>query len=218
MKKIVLSLLMVVVVLVGTFADPAIWVSDGVTYVLGPYGQQSAITPVWLSTQSTLQAEVGFTREPVTADHYNLFLTLLNESKLNPIDATTGIELSVNRESGVASNNSIYATWLIQSGSPIDIYLVADGKLKRSGGSGEIGWTVTSGENEFINCMGLNRVGISQTAIAAPTNKSYLFQHDPSEYFKHYGSRILNISTEEVWYKPAGYYSANLYLVIKSAS
>lgn len=224
MKKCVL-ILAVLLSCVMVFAESS-WVWNGQDKTF-PQGGNISV-PVTLSTKETLQADIGFTSKAVTVTNGKLTLSDL-------INAETGVPLSVNTNNGKASNSEtgkaspIYATWLIQSGEDIDVFLCADGKLKLDPDDSEnqIGWKVTRTDSDstitYIDCMSSgSSVGIFDTS-SVPTespNNVYVYQHKPTSKtkFKSYGSKELKIETESVWEKKAGSYKANLYMVIVSDS
>lgn len=222
MKKCVL-ILAVLLSCVMVFAESS-WVWNGQDKTF-PQGGNISV-PVTLSTKETLQADIGFTSKAVTVTNGKLTLSDL-------INAETGVPLSVNTNNGTASNSEpgkaspIYATWLIQSGEDIDVFLCADGKLKLEPDDSEnqIGWKVTGTDSDsttYIDCMSSeSSVGIFDTSVPTESpNKVYVYRHKPTSEtnFKSYGSKELKIETESVWEKKAGSYKANLYMVIVSDS
>ena len=217
MKKIVLSLLMVVVVLTGTFAEKATWIMDK-SHPLGYSGTESAWTPVYLNLTSTFQAEIGFTKDSVADRDLQYSLSLASD--FSCIDTGTGIVLNYNKGTGIASNNSVYATWLIQSGQNIDVFLVSDDLLRNSNNDG-ITWKVTNADLPavtYIDCTNGNGTGLTSSSVTTPPNSgAYVYQHRPmagGQTFRNYGSVRLNIETENIWDNPSGYYSTDLFLVI----
>lgn len=203
------------------------------------FSNAGAATEVSLNTKSTIQAEIGFTTSAVAADesgYKNIAdYTPVGEGGvvLSAFDSNTGKAWNnsgyITAQSGIikpASETKLYATWLLQSGQKLNIYLYADGPLKLSGNDTEsIGWKVSSvsGESEviYIDCT----TGATETGISADKPNSfsgpYIEQHDPtatasdSDDFKNYGSVELIVQTDSVWAHPAGEYNANLNMVIE---
>ena len=197
-----------------------------------------AATKVSLNTTDTIQAEIGFTTSTVAADvsgYKNIadYTPVEGEVVLSAFDSNTGKAWNnseyITAQLGIikaASETKLYATWLLQSGQKLNIYLYADGPLKLSGNDTEsIGWKVSSisGEREviYIDCT----TGATETGISADKPNSfsgkYIEQHDPtatasdSDDFKNYGSVELIVQTDSVWEHPAGEYEANLNMVIE---
>lgn len=219
MKKVVLSLLIVMFAITAAFAADATFIYEADKNPIGSDGTTSAYTPVYLNMTGTEQAEIGFTTVGVSEENKNAYMVI---SSYSPIDATTGIVLTFDKGTGIASNKTINATWLIQSGQNIDLFLIGSDRMSEmySAHDGTVGWKVTSGDSEYINCMNESKKGISTTAVSAPANGgAYIYQHTPTtagETFKNYGSVLLSIETEDLWSKPSGFYTANLFFVICS--
>lgn len=217
MKKVVLSLLIVMFAMTVAFATDAKFIYDAENPIESD-GTTSAYTPVYLNMTGTEQAEIGLTNAGVSEESKKGYQGI---SSFGPIDSSTGIILKFDKGTGIAKNNTdIYATWLIQSGQNIDLFLIGSGRMMTSAHKNTVGWKVTSGDSEYINCMNNSKKGISETNVSAPTNGgAYICQHRPTVEggtFKNYGSVLLNIETEDLWAKPSGYYTANLYFVICS--
>lgn len=217
MKKIVLSLLMVVVVLTGTFAADAIWTIDG-NGPISTNGTTAASTPVNLDLTSTFQAEIGFTTDSIADRDLQFSLSLADDFFC--IDTSTGIVLNYDKGTGIASNNSVYATWLIQSGQNINVFLVSDDLLRNSNNDG-ITWKVTNADLPavtYIDCTNGNGTGLTSSSVTTPPNSgAYVHLHRPmagGQTFRNYGSVRLNIETENIWDNPSGYYTTDLYFVI----
>lgn len=199
-----------------------------------------AATKVSLDTKSTIQAEIGFTTSAVAADeggYKNIAVDYMQVGEggvvLSAFDSNTGKAWNnsgyITAQSGIikpASETKLYATWLLQSGQKLNIYLYADGPLKLSGNDTEsIGWKVSSisGEREviYIDCT----TGATEKNISAEKPNSfsepYIEQHDSTatasdpDDFKNYGSVELIVQTDSVWNHPSGRYTANLNMVIE---
>ena len=217
MKKVVLSLLIVMFAITAAFAADAtfIYASNNLIKI---DGSSKAETPVYLDMTGTEQAEIGFTTAPVSEENKKGYMVI---SSYSPIDNSTGIVLTFDKGTGIASNKTINATWLIQSGQNIDLFLIGSGRMMTSAHDNTVGWKVKYGDSvTYIDCTGENQTGISTTHVTAPTNDgAYIYPHRPTAQggtFKNYGSVLLSIETEDLWSKPSGYYTADLYFVICS--
>lgn len=220
MKKVVLSLLIVMFAMTAAFAEDATFIYEAEKNPIKSDGKTSVDTPVYLDMTGTEQAEIGFTTVPVSEENKKGYMVI---SSYSPIDTSTGIVLTFDKGTGIASNNTINATWLIQSGQNIDLFLIGSGRMteRNSEYSNTVGWKVKYGDSvTYIDCTGEYQTGISTTYVTAPTNDgAYIDQHRPTAKggtFKNYGSVLLNIETEDLWSKPSGYYTANLFFVICS--
>ena len=235
MKKTLLVGLLLILISAGLYADTSwSWSAES------GFNNATASTPVSLNTQSTIQAEIGFTTSAV-AENENGYKNISNYTPvgdsgvvLSAFDSNTGKAWNnsayITAQSGIIkpeTETKLYATWLLQSGQKLNIYLYADGALKLSGNDAEsIGWKVSSksGESEviYIDCTtGATETGIS---VDKPSSFSepYIEQHDAtptttsnSDDFKNYGSVELIVQTDSVWEHPAGSYKANLNMVIE---
>lgn len=220
MKKVVLSLLIVMFAITAAFAADATFIYEAVKNPIGNTGSTSANTPVYLDMTGTEQAEIGFTTVGVSEENKKAYKVI---SSYTPIDNLTGIVLTFDKTSGIASNKTINATWLIQSGQNIDLFLIGSGRMteRNSVHQNTVGWKVEYGDSvTCIDCTGEKQIGISTAPVTAPTNNgAYIYHHTPTaedKTFKNYGSVLLNIETEDLWSKPSGYYTANLFFVICS--
>lgn len=219
MKKVVLSLLIVMFAMTAAFATDATFIYDAENKPIEADGTTSAYTPVYLNMTGTEQAEIGLTNAGVSEATKKGYKGI---SSFGPIDSSTGIILKFDKATGIAKNNTdIYATWLIQSGQNIDLFLIGSGRMtENSVHQNTVGWKVKYGSVTYIDCTGEYQTGISATAVSAPTNSgAYICQHRPTAEggtFKNYGSVLLSIETEDLWAKPSGYYTADLYFVICS--
>ena len=219
MKKVVLSLLIVMFAITAAFAADATFIYEAGKTPIVSDGTTSAFTPVYLNMTGTEQAEIGFTTVPVSEENKKGYMVI---SSYSPIDTSTGIVLTFDKGTGIASNKTINATWLIQSGQNINLFLIGSGRMMTSARNNTVGWKVTSGDSvTYIDCTGEKKTGISTLPVTAPTNNddAYIYQHRPTVEggtFKNYGSVLLNIETEDLWSKPSGYYTANLFFVICS--
>ena len=224
MKKVVLSLLIVMFAMTASFAADAdatfIYVAE--KKPIESDGTTSAYTHVYLDMTGTEQAEIGFTAAGVSEASKKGYQGI---SSFGPINNSTGIILKFDKGTGIAKNNTnIYATWLIQSGQDIDLFLIGSGRMseRKSVHSETVGWKVKKdgASDTYIDCTGANEIGISTSPVTAPTNSgAYIDHHTPTATngtFKNYGSVLLSIETEDLWAKPSGYYTANLYFVIYS--
>ena len=235
MRKVALSILVLLLASINLFAAPFwSWTED--------FADASATTKVSLNTSDeTLQAEIGFTTKAVGS-------TENGHKKIddyNPVSSETGVVLNAfDSTTGKAWNNSeyieasseivkpesetkLYATWLLQSGKKLNIYLYADGQLKLSSDELKtIGWKVTGngGAPVYIDCTGSANIGISPSGKPDSFSGKYIEQHNPnvstgdtgaSDNFKNYGSVELVIQTDSIWALPAGEYTANLNMVIE---
>ena len=221
MKKVVLSLLIVMFAITAAFAEEvATFIYEAGKTPIVSDGTTSAFTPVYLNMTGTEQAEIGFTAIGVSEVNKKVYT---NIDLYQPIDNLTGIVLTFDKKTGIASNKTINATWLIQSGQNIDLFLIGSGRMTEtdSAHKNTVGWKVKYGDSvTYIDCTEENQTGISTTHVTAPTNDgAYICQHRPTAQggtFKNYGSVLLNIETEDLWSKPSGYYTANLFFVICS--
>lgn len=221
MKKVVLSLLIVMFAMTAAFAVGATFIYKAGKTPIESDGTTSAYTPVYLNMTGTEQAEIGLTNAGVSEATKKGYKGI---SSFGPIDSSTGIILKFDKTTGIAKNNTdIYATWLIQSGLDIDLFLIGNGRMseRNSEHDGTVGWKVTSGDSvTYIDCTGENQTGISPSPVTAPTNDgAYIDHHTPTVTggtFKNYGSVLLSIETEDLWSKPSGFYTANLFFVICS--
>lgn len=197
----------------------------------------SAETLVTLDTSDkTLQAEIGFTTSAPSSDGYLTNLSNLVSADgvfLNVFDSTTGkawnnsayVTPSSSSLITPTSESKLYASWLIQSGESLNIYLYADGKLKEDGNGDGIGWKVYNYSNNttYVDCTsGSSEVGISANRPDSFTGP-YIEQHVPTgkndsgnDDFKNYGSVELVVVSDSVWEEAAAKYTANLYMVIES--
>lgn len=226
MKKVFLSLLMVMLVLFSTFAN-----TDGLAYYAftgtadngfnyGSDPQHSAFSEVFLNATVTLQAEVGLTYHPTTAAEGNTYYTFA-EGHFSPVKGTGSqdIPFTIDPQTGYASvTTPIYATWLIQSGEKMDVFLLASGDLS-DGNSHTIDWKVSASDNICVDTTGNNETGILKELSNAKGNYNICSHKPSSGTFKNYGSQLLSITTtESVWGKPSGVYTANLYIFLQSAT
>ena len=219
MKKVVLSLLIVMFAMTVAFATDAKFIYDAENPIESD-GTTSAYTPVYLNMTGTEQAEIGLTNAGVSEESKKGYQGI---SSFGPIDSSTGIILKFDKGTGIAKNNTdIYATWLIQSGQNIDLFLIGSGRMteRNSVHENTVGWKVKYDSVTYIDCTGEYQTGISTAPVTAPTNDgAYISHHRPTVEggtFKNYGSVLLNIETEDLWAKPSGYYTANLFFVICS--
>lgn len=239
MKKILMVVLLFLLISSVLCADTS-WSWNNPT---DGFTNAGATTEVSLNTKSTIQAEIGFTTSTVAANeggYKNIAVdyTPVGEGGvvLSAFDSNTGKAWNnseyITAQSGIikpASETKLYATWLLQSGQKLNIYLYADGPLKLSGNDTEsIGWKVSSksGEGEviYIDCTtgAKEMIGISADKPNSFSGR-YIEQHDPtataseSDDFKNYGSIELIVQTDSVWDHPAGEYNANLNMVIEVA-
>ena len=229
MKKIVLSLLMVVMAVSGVFADgEAMFVhseTDGDVIMVGSEGSRNSVySEVYLNTRGTFQAEIALTSVSAHgANDDNVFYSFAENDSFSPIPGgIDAIELVLNRRTGIASlATSIYASWLIQSGQKFNIYFAASGPLTQIGGDNTINWVVTNPDTgeTYIDSGRSTDGGIIADPWAANDKGAamhYIYQHDPTRAIKNYDSDTLSIQTQElVWHKPAGLYKADLYMLIQ---
>ena len=124
MKKVVLSLLIVMFAMTAAFAEDATFIYEAEKNPIKSDGKTSVDTPVYLDMTGTEQAEIGFTTVPVSEENKKGYMVI---SSYSPIDTSTGIVLTFDKGTGIASNNTINATWLIQSGQNIDLFLIGSG-------------------------------------------------------------------------------------------
>ena len=209
MKRIASLLLMLLITLFPSISDPISWGSVN--------GGESDTTSVELMVNTK-----GQLREPIAGFTYDSTVSSVDDS-VNSIDAE-GIELTLNRETGRASNaKPLYFYYQIVSGEKFTISLQGDSPLK-GGISGEsVNWYVDwNDKNETQE--------LSMTVETPVTNGIHL--HDPqknttddpndsigySDLVGAYGTYEVKITTDNVWEKPADRYSANLYVVITDES
>lgn len=234
-KKIIGFVLMMALLLSALAADASwTWVDTSNKF------PGSAGTLVTLDTSDkTLQAEIGFTTSAPSSDGYLTNLSNLVSTDgvfLNVFDSTTGkawnnstyVTPSSSSLIKPTSESKLYASWLIQSGESLNIYLYADGKLKKNGtGDGIIGWKVYNSATPntiYVDCTsGSSEVGISTENPPASFSGPYIERHVPTgkndsgnDDFKNYGSVELVVVSDSVWKKAAAKYTANLYMVIES--
>ena len=233
MKKTLLIGLLLILISAGLYADTSwAWSTE-----LG-FDNATASTQVALDTTDTIQAEIGFTTLAVAGDesgYKNISsYTPVGEDGvvLSAFDSNTGKAWNnseyITAQAGIikpASETKLYATWLLQSGQKLNIYLYADGPLKLND-TEPIGWKVSSksGESEvvYIDCTtGSTKTGISENKPISFSG-TYIEQHDStptttnnSDDFKNYGSVELIVQTDSVWNHPSGRYTANLNMVIE---
>lgn len=228
-KKIIGFVLMMALLLSALAADSS-WTWGDTSPFPG-----SAGTLVTLDTSNkTLQAEIGFTTSAPSSDGYLTNLSNLVSTDgvfLNVFDSTTGkawnnsayVTPSSSSLIKPASESKLYASWLIQSGESLNIYLYADGKLKKDSTGDGIGWKVynsASPNTIYVDCTsGSSVVGISTEDPPA----FFIEQHVPTgkddsgnDNFKNYGSVELVVVSDSVWEEAAAIYTANLYMVIES--
>lgn len=231
-KKIIGFILMMALLLSALAADASwTWVDTSNVF------PGSAGTLVTLDmSDKTLQAEIGFTTSAPGSDYQNLSnLVGADGVFLNVFDSTTGkawnnsayVTPSSSSLITPTSESKLYASWLIQSGESLNIYLYADGKLKKDGtGDGIIGWKVynsASPNTIYVDCTNNStEVGISANLPDSFTGP-YIEKHVPTgkndsgnDDFKNYGSVELVVVSDSVWEEAAAKYTANLYMVIES--
>lgn len=223
MKKVFLSLLVVMLALVSVYADGTAynayskWDTDK---FLEKSERFSTMAEVYLDTTGTYQAEIGLTHDTANLSGTDVFYTF-SVGNFNPIKAgDNAIKLEVDRTTGFASlpnETPVHATWLIQSGQNLSVFLLADGAMKnRTFEGSSINWVVTDADRgyKYIDTAANVNVDVPDNTDQ-PDNNLYVYEHKPSVAFKNYGSAKLLISTSDsVWSKPAGNYEANLYLVL----
>lgn len=223
MKKVFLSLLVVMLALVSVYADETAynayskWDTDK---VLEKSERFSTKAEVYLDTTGTYQAEIGLTHDTANLSGTDVFYTF-SVGNFRPITAgDNAIKLEVDRTTGFASlpnETPVHATWLIQSGQNLSVFLLADGAMKnRTFEGSSINWVVTDADRgyKYIDTAANVNVDVPDNTDQ-PDNNLYVYEHKPSVAFKNYGSAELLISTSDsVWSKPAGNYEANLYLVL----
>lgn len=223
MKKVFLSLLVVMLALVSVYADGTAynayskWDTDK---FLEKSERFSTMAEVYLDTTGTYQAEIGLTQDAVNLSGTDAFYTF-SVGNFRPITAgDNAIKLEVDRTTGIASlpnETPVHATWLIQSGQNLSVFLLAGGAMQNKTFEGSsINWIVRDADQkyEYINTAAKVNVNTPDNTDQ-PTGNIYVYEHKPSVAFKNYGSVKLLISTSDsVWSKPAGNYEANLYLVL----
>lgn len=224
MKKVFLSLLVVMLALVSVYADGTAynayskWDTDK---VLEKSERFSTMAEVYLDTTGTYQAEIGLTQDSATGASETTFYSF-TQNNFRPINAgDNSIKLEVNRTNGYASlpnETPVHATWLIQSGQNLSVFLLASGAMQNKTFEGSsINWVVVDANNsqyKYIDTSNNTNVNTPDNTDQ-PINSLYVYEHNPSKAFKNYGSVKLLISTSDsVWSKPAGNYEANLYLVL----
>ena len=224
-KKIIGFVLMMALLLSALAAD-SFWTWGDTSPFPG-----SAETLVTLDTSDkTLQAEIGFTTSAPGSGYQNLSNLVSTDGVfLNVFDSTTGkawnnsayVTPSSSSLIKPASESKLYASWLIQSGESLNIYLYADGKLKKDDTGDGIGWKVYNYSNNttYVDCTSGSSVGISTEDPPA----FFIEQHVPTgkddsgnDNFKNYGSVELVVVSDSVWEEAAAEYTANLYMVIES--
>lgn len=225
MKRISVLMVVLAIICSGLFAAVS-WTWDGSTTPISS-GSASPFVPVTLNTSNiTKQAEIGFTSTEISnalEDGYKTFASSGGEGTI--VATVSEIPLSnINVQDGTATteaDETYYASWLIQSGLSLKVFLYAKSELVNdSDPVNKIGWSVTFGAKTFIDCTGGNTTGMvtDSTVPSAPPNNNdnngYVYEHKPDSAFKNYGSVALTVKSESVWAHPADSYKANLYMVI----
>ena len=223
MKRISVFMAVLAIICSGLFAAVS-WTWDGSSTPISS-GTNSPFVPVTLDTSNiTKQAEIGFTSESVSNEATAGYKTFASGGGTT-VATVSEIPLSnINVQDGTATTENgktYYASWLIQSGLSLKVFLYAKSELVNdSDPANKIGWSVTSGDSTFIDCTSGNTTGMvtDSTVPSAPPNNNdnngYVYEHKPDEAFKNYGSMALTVKSESVWTHPADSYEANLYMVI----
>lgn len=223
MKRISVFMAVLAIICSGLFAAVS-WTWDGSSTPISS-GTSSPFVPVTLDTSNiTKQAEIGFTSESISNESSAGYKTFASGGGTT-VATVSEIPLSnINVQDGTATteaDETYYASWLIQSGLSLKVFLYAKLELVNDSDTANgIGWSVTSGGKTFIDCTGNNTIGIEEgeTVPSAPpnneNNNGYVYEHKPNSAFKNYGSVELTVKSESVWDHPADSYEANLYMVI----
>ena len=224
MKRISVLMAVLAIICSGLFAAVS-WTWDGSSTPISS-GSASPFVPVTLNTSDiTKQAEIGFTSTEISNASEAGYKTFASGNGGTTVSTVEEIPLSnINVQDGTATTEAgitYYASWLIQSGLSLKVFLYAKSKLVNdSNPANEIGWSVTSRDSTFIDCTGNNTIGIEEgeTVPSAPpnneNNNGYVYEHKPNSAFKNYGSVELTVKSESVWTHPADSYKADLYMVI----
>lgn len=225
MKRISVLMVVLAIICSGLFAAVS-WTWDGSTTPISS-GSASPFVPVKLDTSNiTKQAEIGFTSTEISNASKAGYKTFASGGEGTIVATVSEIPLSnINVQDGTATteaDETYYASWLIQSGLSLKVFLYAKSELVNdSDPVNKIGWSVTSGAKTFIDCTSGNTTGMvtDSTVPTAPPNNNndnngYVYEHKPDEEFKNYGSMELTVKSESVWDHPADSYKADLYMVI----
>lgn len=224
MKRISVLMVVLAIICSGLFAAVS-WTWDGSTTPISS-GSASPFVPVKLDTSNiTKQAEIGFTSTKISNASEAGYKTFASGNGGTTVLTVEEISLSnINVQDGTATTEAgitYYASWLIQSGLSLKVFLYAKSELVNdSDPANKIGWSVTSGDSTFIDCTSGNTTGMvtDSTVPSAPpnneNNNGYVYEHKPNSAFKNYGSVALTVKSESVWDHPADSYEADLYMVI----
>lgn len=223
MKRISVLMAVLAIICSGLFAAVS-WTWDGSSTPISS-GSASPFVPVTLNTSDiTKQAEIGFTSTEISNASEAGYKTFASGGGTT-VATVSEIPLSnINVQDGIATTESgktYYASWLIQSGLSLKVFLYAKSELVNDSDTVDgIGWSVISGAKTFIDCTSGNTTGMvtDSTVPSAPPNNNdnngYVYEHKPDRAFKNYGSVKLTVKSESVWDHPADSYEANLYMVI----
>ena len=166
MKRISVLMAVLAIICSGLFAAVS-WTWDGSSTPISS-GSASPFVPVTLNTSDiTKQAEIGFTSTEISNASEAGYKTFASGNGGTTVSTVEEIPLSnINVQDGTATTEAgitYYASWLIQSGLSLKVFLYAKSKLVNdSNPANEIGWSVTSRDSTFIDCTGNNTLAADQ--------------------------------------------------------
>lgn len=201
MKKVIVFLLAFVLILSSASAGSATLGGEEGSWSVGSGDKKGSII-LNLDTYPTRKLIVGFTTSSEVSSL---------EEDVIPISQEEGIKLTLDRQTGEASNDSIYLYYQIESGEDITISLYGDKALNSA-----IAWTVTSENLELrvgdAYAEGDEKVIHSHRPTTFPSSSTGIGE---SNVVGAWGTYPLKITSDSVWNHPGDVYSANLYILIE---